>query len=375
MKNQLLIGRFVVLASMLLGLPALGVLLKGEDIWLYLEFPPVNQFVSKAGFSWIAFGIFLILILFTLSLLIAIFLKSNSPESRTEKGRFPWWGWVGCTALILFWSLAWNRFEWMGSWQEHTFFPLWACYIVIINALTLKRTGSCMMTDQTAFFLSLFPISAIFWWFFEYLNRFVQNWSYTAVHYSPAKYFLLATLAFSTVLPSVLGTCRFLMSFPRIKEGLRFNIPFQIHRPEIPALAGLFVAAAGLGLIGVFPDYLFPLLWVSPLVILLSLKTLFKEEHLLHLHRSERQPQFIAAMLSALICGFFWEMWNYWSMIKWTYAIPFVDRFRLFEMPILGYSGYLPFGLECVIIGETIREIFSRKPVNYIGSSTDSIWG
>jgi hypothetical protein len=47
-----------------------------------------------------------------------------------------------------------------------------------------------------------------------------------------------------------------------------------------------------------------------------------------------------------LICGWFWEMWNVLSMPKWVYHVPFVDWLKLFEMPILGYGGYLPFSLE-----------------------------
>jgi len=40
-------------------------------------------------------------------------------------------------------------------------------------------------------------------------------------------------------------------------------------------------------------------------------------------------------------------MWNYFSLAHWKYSIPFVQRFEVFEMPALGYAGYLPFGLEC----------------------------
>ncbi len=39
-------------------------------------------------------------------------------------------------------------------------------------------------------------------------------------------------------------------------------------------------------------------------------------------------------------------MWNYWSYPKWKYEIPFVDFLHVFEMPLLGYTGYLPFALE-----------------------------
>jgi hypothetical protein len=31
-----------------------------------------------------------------------------------------------------------------------------------------------------------------------------------------------------------------------------------------------------------------------------------------------------------------------------------VDRFHLFEMPLLGYAGYLPFGWLCALIGDEV---------------------
>ena len=63
--------------------------------------------------------------------------------------------------------------------------------------------------------------------------------------------------------------------------------------------------------------------------------------------------------LAALVCGFFWEMWNFYSLARWTYSIPYVQRFHLFEMPILGYGGYLPFGLECLVVGTLVIDDMS----------------
>jgi hypothetical protein len=71
-----------------------------------------------------------------------------------------------------------------------------------------------------------------------------------------------------------------------------------------------------------------------------------------------------ASAVSALICGFFWEMWNYFSQAKWIYSIPFVQKFQIFEMPLLGYAGYLPFGLECAVIGDIIISFFSSDQNN-----------
>ena len=114
---------------------------------------------------------------------------------------------LGLVWTSVAWILAWNRFEWLGVLQLHTFTPLWLGYIVIINAVTNTRTGHCMLLHRPRYFLSLFPLSAGFWWSFEYLNRFVHNWYYVgAGNFSAGEYILLATLSFSTVLPAVLGT-------------------------------------------------------------------------------------------------------------------------------------------------------------------------
>jgi hypothetical protein len=59
--------------------------------------------------------------------------------------------------------------------------------------------------------------------------------------------------------------------------------------------------------------------------------------------------------LVALIGGFFWELWNWNSYVKWIYAVPFVERFHGFEMPLLGYAGYLPVSLECAVVADILR--------------------
>ena len=47
-------------------------------------------------------------------------------------------------------------------------------------------------------------------------------------------------------------------------------------------------------------------------------------------------------------------MWNIGSLARWAYTVPYVDRYRIFAMPILGYGGYLPFGLECLAVGQLV---------------------
>jgi len=261
--------------------------------------------------------------------------------------------------MTVAWILAWNRFEWLGALQLHTFTALWLGYIVIINAMTYTRTGHCMLLYRTCYFLSLFPLSAGFWWSFEYLNRFVHNWYYVgAGTFTAGEYVLLATLPFSTVLPAVLGTAEWLTSYPRIGAGLRHAWIIRSDWTKAVGWLVVVVATAGLLGIGLWPTYLYPLVWVAPLLLITGLEWVWGQPTIFtNVTRGDWYVPGVAA-LSALICGLFWEMWNSQSLAHWQYAVPFVHRFQIFEMPLLGYAGYLPFGLECLAVADLF---LSRK--------------
>jgi len=107
-------------------------------------------------------------------------------------------------------------------------------------------------------------------------------------------------------------------------------------------------------LLGLYPNYAFALLWISPLLILVSLQVLLKETHIFSPLGNGDWRFVLASALAALFCGVFWELWNFYSLAKWVYHVPFVQRFHLFEMPVLGYAGYLPFGLECSVVAEMV---------------------
>jgi hypothetical protein len=214
------------------------------------------------------------------------------------------------------------------------------------------------MLDRPALFLAHFPASAAFWWFFEYLNRFVQNWYYIGDRLDAWSYFWYATLPFSTVLPAVLSTRHLLSTFSWPREKFGHFIAVRPRRPKALAWFVLVAAGAGLGGIGVLPSYLFPMLWMSPLLIIASVQSLMNETHVFSDLRSGDWSLPVTAALAAMVCGFFWEMWNTFSYAKWQYNIPYVHGLQIFEMPLLGYAGYLPFGLECAAISIFL---FGRK--------------
>lgn len=231
-----------------------------------------------------------------------------------------------------------------------------------MNALAFRRSGRALLTERFGFLLALFPASALFWWLFEHLNRFVGNWYYTGVAAADGwDYFVQATLPFSSVLPAVASTWAWLRTFPRFEamgESLPLTVP-SLSRMAAPIAVSIgLLALAG---IGVWPQALFSLLWLAPLAVLLGLQQLFLGETLLApLARGDWRPVLQPAA-AALACGFFWELWNWGSLAQWHYAVPYVQRFHLFEMPLLGYAGYLPFGVECAVVMDLVERSFCHR--------------
>jgi hypothetical protein len=348
---------------LILVLPLLGVLLAGRSPEHYLEFPPTTRLVVHEPFSWPLFlALAGLIVLATAPILIRVldpnrgrFMNMQScPRLVHQSCRvFPWWGWAALGWTALWWFFAWSRFEWLRAFQTLTFTPLWLGYIMIVNALTFRLTRRCMMLHRPLYFLSLFPLSAGFWWLFEYLNRYVQNWFYFGGGpLSAWEYVLQATLPFSTVLPAVLGTAELLSAYPRLTGGLDHFIEFSVTPHRIVGWGLLVVACGGLLGIGLWSNYLFPLVWVTPLLVITALEWIRGEPTIFSRLRYGDWRVLWQAAIAALVCGFFWELWNVHSLAHWEYAIPFVHRFQLFEMPILGYAGYLPFGLECLAVAD-----------------------
>ena len=349
-----------LLPLLLVLLPLAGVMVSGVELRPYLEFPPLTRYVQHAPYYRPVFVFLALLVLTAVAPLIRrlIQVRGRVPAVTHRKRLFSWWGYGGVMLTAASWLLAWNRFPWFAPLQPYTFGPLWLGYIVCVNSLTYARTGGCLLMSNPRFFLLLFPLSSIFWWFFEYLNRFVQNWHYLGVeNFSPGEYIIHASLCFSTVLPAVQSTEEFLASFPRLAAPLKVWKPVSLKEKAAWGWLLLALAVPSLAGISIYPDYLFPMLWIAPFLVITGVQAVCGEETLFRDVAGGDWRLVWLPALAALLCGFFWEMWNYKSLAHWEYSVPFVQRFHIFEMPVLGYGGYLTFGLECMAVSRMLDRI------------------
>lgn len=259
-------------------------------------------------------------------------------------------GWAGIVLAAVCWALNWS----VDGLRTHVFFfPMWLGYVLAVDAIVLRRRGSSPFTRSRQELALLFLCSIPAWWIFELLNQRTNNWSYHgAEFFTNLEYAVLASVAFSTVMPAVLVTAELVRSFDWIKRMQRGP---RVARSQATAI-GFFAAGwIVVALIVLWPDSFYPLVWgsvfclIEPLNIWLQRPSLFDR-----LDRRDWRPA-VSVAVGAVICGFFWEMWNVFSYPKWTYRTPGVEFLHVFEMPLLGYIGYLPFGLELLALGYLLR--------------------
>lgn len=266
----------------------------------------------------------------------------------------------------VFWAVSWTQ---LRPISDYYFFPLWLGYILTVDGLVALRTGTSPIDRARWRVLWLFAISVPLWWLFEGFNQIVANWRYQApVRYTTLEYVLLASLSFSTVIPAVLTTTELVRSFrfdplrrlPRI-EPIRERL-VAVH------LSGWLMVALTL----LWPNLFFPLVWLSVVFVLDPVATWLGGRSLAwHIARRDWSPLFNIAV-GTLVCGWFWEMWNVYSMPKWTYEIPYAEVLRVFEMPLPGFGGYIPFGYEVYLFALVARQLLPWVGIPKVRVSTRS---
>ncbi len=267
---------------------------------------------------------------------------------------------IGLSLVAAFWLASWNRWGWLG---EYSFFPLWLGYILVVDALVARRTGTSMLLRQPRGWFLLFLLSAPVWWIFEFHNYFLLNWRYLVPHQPTFwEMLIVGSVNFSTVIPAIFETQQLVASF-------RFIERFQ-NRPHIQIRAGhlwalMYIAVFLFAGVLFLPRYFFPFTWVWLFLFTDALNFLRGRTSLIEQASRGDWRTIVALALASLVCGFFWEMWNIRALPKWYYTIPFFDFAKIFEMPLLGYGGYIPFAWELFSLYQLICGVLARVRVPF----------
>lgn len=370
MKNATITTKiFVLLLSLvsILFLPWLGSYFHhgGNFPDGFYAYPPLT-YVEKPGFN---LPIFIIIALGSL-VVTAVYIfpkyfgfKSLPAPNRPAmpKVKWPLWFWVGLLSwgsALIAQSLRNVTPGWFIHWSD---FPLFWGFVLMLDGVVYKRMGGNSLIakiPQEIVGIGVASISG--WMIFEFLNFFVDdNWYYPRGNIIDRELFLLyACIISSGLLPLAFQWYLVFKSFPKFSN--RFSAGPKLTLNEMTKNILLLLGLISMFLAGLMPDLLFFTLWTSPPIILaVVLDKIGVWTPLNPISKGDWRPALLSA-LTYFVAGLTLEGQNFLSASHnglevtftgdpayWQYNLPYVNVLHVFEMPLLGLYGYLPFGVYC----------------------------
>lgn len=339
------------------------------------EFPP-QQVAPAPGFSWIYFLLMIPGVVIVSALVIKpswFGFQGETPAPRPKSTvSYPWWMWAGLIVNLFFWGLMWDHGTWLGELVYWSFTPMWWGFILFLDGIVYKRNNgvSLAASKPKLFWISAF-ISIIAWAYYEYYDYFVlANWYYPNAHDAPWSTTLLQIeflLTYSTVTPVIFEWYTLFRTIPGFFERYQNGPKWVLSGNKL-----ILIGAVLIGAMVVLPHPLFWVVWIGPFMIMTGV---LLKAGIWNPFEDIAKGNWGAGVLIALasmINGFFWEFWNHGSYATdpssttnpnfWVYDIPYVDVIHLFsEMPLLGYFGYLPFGVVVLQVFIWCGAVFGFK--------------
>lgn len=276
--------------------------------------------------------------------------------------RFPAFGWIGVFIIVIAEILLIIDIKIVKIF----FTPIvWTGYILFIDASLNKLSGKSYLTYKRKAFFLMLPVSLGCWLIFEAYNLHLRNWEYISLPENMVVRIIGYVWSFITIFPGVLLTSEVI---DNLKIFDRFKIKSLVISNKTLIfwlLIGALFLIIPLVLPMIYARYLFVLVWMG-FVFLLDPINAFLGEHSLFIDlREGKINKLFSLFLSGVICGFLWEFWNYWAITKWIYILPFMQETKIFEMPVVGFLGFLPFAVECYVMW-----IFFKFVIQKVGGSS-----
>jgi hypothetical protein len=288
------------------------------------------------------------------------------------------YGWLGLLLLVVSEYCLLHKIEPFATWF---YCFAWWSYILLADSVLLKIRGRSLLYSRRREFWTMLPISIFVWLIFEAFNFRIQNWSYSVVAMEAWQRWIGYLVSYATVLPGIFITADLVELLWKPSSGPAASEHAFLYSPETPRHSPLWIAFGLCMTVAplVWPRYFFPAVWVGPIFLLNPLLGHLGIRALSFDLRSGDRRRIWCLMLAGLICGVLWEFWNYWAGSKWIYSVPFFGEWKVFEMPALGFLGFLPFALECWIIYHlfvaVLRRLHSRiaQAMLWLGTAAISV--
>lgn len=283
---------------------------------------------------------------------------AGSMPSTISNRTFGKHGYLGIAILLISQAMMFAKIEPVYSW----FTPIqWTGYVLFLDALRLKLRGESYMIHRTGEFLLMLLVSDACWFLFEAYNLHLQNWYYINLPENMAVRIFGYFWAFASVTPGVLLTSEVLDdfgAFEKVKVRPR-NISSTLRWTLI--VIGVLFCLAPVLVPQSTAKYLFVTVWIGFVLLLDPINYRRGAPSLLAELEKGSVQKLLSLFLAGLICGVLWEFWNYWAGRKWIYNVPYFSEPKIFEMPLYGFLGFLPFAAECYVIWHFVLSLKTKR--------------
>jgi hypothetical protein len=310
--------------------------------------------------------------------------SSNVADARERERRIPRTLWLGlawilaCEALLFTDVVLSNRgalhtqeqvlaasanaptdpLPRLARWVAVNITPLiWPGYLVLLEGVLTYQTGSSPVRKRPHHFALLCLASIVIWCVFDWINfYFINAWTYLGMpQENPWRRYWGYALAFGAIVPGMLMTGQVFLNLGWFDwaRSPGWRMPRWAKWVALCTGAAMslwpFVRRDPLANLTLWTGLVF---FLDPVNQKLGRPAMFRD------WQAGWYGRTLAAFAGGLVCGLLWEFWNYWALAKWTYHLPFLgsmEHVRYFEMPVIGLLGFIPFGLECWVMWQSMR--------------------
>src|SRR5256885_6846024 len=238
-------------------------------------------------------------------------------------------------------------------------FPLawWGIVLALDGAVRLRHGWSPFGKPRDVVVHAI--ASVAFWDAFELLNLRLHDWWYVGVPRNPLAGAAFSAISYATVLPAVRLALAIVAPAPRAE---RIVAAASCGKRGRTAVAGAAMLAAAV----LAPRVAFPFAWIFLWPLCESLLAGRRDEtpavaSPLQAFCTGRRDLVLRTLALGLPFGLTWESLNWGCARGWIYTVPHFERPKLFEMPVAGYLGYLPFLLECAAALAVLERMRPRR--------------
>jgi hypothetical protein len=250
------------------------------------------------------------------------------------RGRgFPWRGWAGLLLFLAgFAALVLDVERWNAVW----YLPAWYGYLLLLDAVIYRVRGGSPLSEKPREVLRWMLWSIPFWFLFEAFNLRLRNWYYVFALRDPLTSAVAGAAAFATVIPACFFHAELVraLGWWRDRRGSPLAVTLAVER-AILALGVLSIAAPL-----AWPREAFPLVWGATLWIPELWNRRAGRPSLLADLEAGRCERPLQLLTGGLLAGVVWEAFNFVARCKWIYAVPGLEEWKVFEMPLAGFLGF-----------------------------------